>query len=313
MDTLTRSEQRWLESFHRALDDTPRIAPVKPSRTKWEDFVGQEAAVARMQLAVKASLKLGRRIKHTLLSASTGAGKTTLAHITAAQMGADLYVVTTVEDFQEAVKVAKPGSIILVDEAQVLRRGKIAPLLTYMSDEDAPCTVMLATTDAGLMEPALLNRCSVRPQFTRPTNTELVALVQALAARVGLELTDDQAQRVYEAAGSVSRDIQSVLDVMVEQQAVDDDVDVDAATAACGYTPDGMTAQSLRYLSALATELDGPAPLERIRLAMGESGPVADAETRLIARGYVKVGPSGRRITEAGKGRLYQHLTRSAQ
>ena len=78
MDTLTRSEQRWLESFHRALDDTPRIAPVKPSRTKWEDFVGQEAAVARMQLAVKASLKLGRRIKHTLLSASTGISRNTM-------------------------------------------------------------------------------------------------------------------------------------------------------------------------------------------------------------------------------------------
>lgn len=116
---------------------------------KLQDFVGQEDAKANIQLLLE-SAKLGHKLCHILLCGPAGDGKTTLGHIIAEELGAELiYIngaaVSNTVVFRKPIKdaiVAGPDKkfIVLLDEAHASPKQVQDNLLSALEEPAILCT-----------------------------------------------------------------------------------------------------------------------------------------------------------------------------
>ena len=95
-------------------EDTPLDASLRPKRLS--DFVGQEKIKGNLKIAIVAAQGRGEALDHILLYGPPGLGKTTLAHIIAAEMGVN---------------------IRMSSGPAVERPGDLAAILTNLHEEDA--------------------------------------------------------------------------------------------------------------------------------------------------------------------------------
>ena len=75
---------------HQRREDTEELLALRP-RTLDEYDVGQERLIDNLKIAIGAARQRGDVLEHMLFDGPPGLGKTTLAHIIANEMGADLH------------------------------------------------------------------------------------------------------------------------------------------------------------------------------------------------------------------------------
>jgi Holliday junction DNA helicase RuvB len=103
------------------------------------EFVGQEKIKGNLKIAILAAQKRGEPLDHIILYGSPGLGKTTLAYIIAAEMGADIRVssgpaIERTGDLAAILTNLHEGDILFIDEIHRLNYTIAEKLYPAMED-----------------------------------------------------------------------------------------------------------------------------------------------------------------------------------
>ena len=188
-------------------DEREVEAALRPRRL--EDFVGQPRVREQLGLVLTSALRRGRPPDHVLLSGAPGLGKTSLAMIVAAELGAGIRItsgpaIERAGDLAAVLTSLGEGDVLFIDE--IHRIARPAEELLYVAMEDfrvdvvvgkgpgataiplevAPFTLVGATTRAGLLTGPLRDRFGFvgHMEFYEPAEPTDVPTLLRAALRV---------------------------------------------------------------------------------------------------------------------------------
>src|SRR5207247_9315976 len=131
-----RTGGRGLMAKPKPTDDRVLEPTISPEEVEYDkslrprtlkEFVGQSEAKEHLQIVLEAAQKRGETCPHLLFTGPPGLGKTSLAHIVAAEMGANIRVTSgpALERSGDLVAILsnlEAGDVLFVDEIHRLNR-----------------------------------------------------------------------------------------------------------------------------------------------------------------------------------------------
>jgi Holliday junction DNA helicase RuvB len=301
----------------------------------FSEFKGQAKVRERLEIAVEAALQRREALDHILLSGPPGLGKTTLAHILAKAMGANLKSTSgpTIEkagDLAGLLTNLEAGDILFIDEIHRLQKTIEEYLYPAMEDfkldiiiDQGPnarsvrlnlprFTLIGATTRSGLLTAPLLTRFAIRERLDYYSAEHLEGIVIRSARLLGVEIEDAGAREIARRSRGTPRIANNLLRRVRDYAQVRSDGRItrevaDKALAMLEIDEHGLDEMDKRLLEAMATKFGGgPVGLNSLAVAVGEEPDTLEEvyEPYLIMEGYLQRTPQGRIVTELGYRRL---------
>jgi Holliday junction DNA helicase RuvB len=311
-------------------------ASVRPRRLG--EFVGQHRVREQLELLLHGALGRGAPPDHILLCGPPGLGKTTLAMIVAAELGAGLRITSgpAIErsgDLAAVLTSLATGDVLFIDE--IHRIAKPAEELLYSAMEDfrvdvvvgkgpgataipldvEPFTLVGATTRAGLLTGPMRDRFGFVAHLDFYEAAELEQVVLRAARILGVRVTEDGAAEIAGRSRGTPRIANRLLRRVRDFAEVRGDgvVDLAAARAALRvYDVDelGLDRLDKAVLTALVDSFGGgPVGLSTLAVAVGEQPDTVEevCEPYLVRAGLLARTPRGRVATPAA----WHHLDRT--
>jgi holliday junction DNA helicase RuvB len=299
------------------------------------EYVGQARIREQLEIFIGAARKRGEAMDHVLLFGPPGLGKTTLAHIVAAELGVKLRqtsgpVLEKPKDLAAILTSLERNDVLFIDE--IHRLSPVVEEILYPALEDyqidimigdgpaarsiklelQPFTLVGATTRAGMLTNPLRDRFGITARLEFYSADELATIVRRSA---GLLDVATDAEGAFEIARR-SRGTPRIANRLLRR--VRDYVDVradgrigralaDAALAMLDVDPQGLDVMDRKLLESVVHRFDGgPVGLDNLAAAIGEeAGTIEDViEPYLIQQGYLQRTPRGRVATAS----TYRHL-----
>ena len=310
-------------------------ASLRPTRLA--EFIGQERVRRQLELVLTGARQRGQAADHVLLSGAPGLGKTTLAAIVAAEVGAQFRATSgpAIErpgDLAAILTGLEPGDVLFVDEVHRLPRTVEEVLYPAMEDFkldivvgkgpgarsirlDLPRFTMVgATTRTGLIASPLRDRFGFSAQLEHYEPQELLAIVRRSAGLLGVDVDADGADEIANRSRGTPRIANRLLRRVRDYAEVEGDGTIDLAVARAAlevFDVDdlGLDRLDRRVLEALIDRFGGgPVGLSTLATTVSEeSDTIEDAvEPFLLRCGLLQRTPRGR-IATAG---AYAHLGR---
>ncbi|HEX2745515.1 MAG TPA: Holliday junction branch migration DNA helicase RuvB [Streptosporangiaceae bacterium] len=310
-------------------DDRVIETALRPKRLT--EFTGQVRVREQLSLILQSALRRGRPPDHVLLAGPPGLGKTTIANIVAAELGAPLRITSgpAIErsgDLAAVLSSLSEGEVIFIDEIHRLARPAEEMLYLAMEDfrvdvvigkgpgataiplEIAPFTLVGATTRAGLLPAPLRDRFGFTAHLDFYQPGELEIIIRRSAGLLGVTLTDEAAVELSTRSRGTPRIANRLLRRVRDYAEVRADGVVTggiARTALEIYEVDehGLDRLDRGVLDAVVRRFaGGPVGLSTLAVALGEEAETVEvvAEPFLVRCGLLARTPRGRVATAAG-------------
>lgn len=307
------------------LVDEPGLRP----RTL-DEFVGQAELKGHLAVMLGAARRRREAADHLLFAGPPGLGKTTLAHIVAAEMGTTIQVTSgpaleRAGDLASILTRIEDGDVLFIDEIHRLPRAVEEVLYPAMEDfridvvlgkgpaarsiplDLARFTLVGATTRTGLITGPLRDRFGLVARLEYYDTDDLRRIVGRAARILGVDITDDGAAEIARRARGTPRIANRLLRQVRDFAEIERDGHIDAEVAAAGLAffgvdERGLDKASRAVLDALCRRFGGgPVGLSTLAIAVSEpTETVEDVyEPYLIQQGLLMRTPRGRVATPA--------------
>ena len=302
---------------------------LRPS--SFEDYVGQEKIKSNLAIAIAAAKKRADVLDHVLFYGPPGLGKTTLAHIIAAQMGAAIKVtaapmIEKAGDLAAILTNLQSGDVLFIDEIHRLSPAIEEVLYSAMEDFrldiiigsgpaaqtikiDIPhFTLIGATTRAGMISAPLRDRFGMQFRLQFYTHAELARIVQIASVKLGKESAADASAEIARRSRGTPRIALRLLRRIRDFAEVRDEGAISHDRAregleALGVDEQGFDEMDIKYLEILFDAKHRALGLSTIAAALSEDeGTIEDViEPYLLANGYIEKTAKGRIATDKAR------------
>ncbi|QCR23375.1 Holliday junction branch migration DNA helicase RuvB [Pontibacter sp. SGAir0037] len=301
----------------------------------FSDFTGQEKVVENLKVFVQATKRRGDALDHVLLHGPPGLGKTTLSHIIASELDANIKmtsgpVLDKPSDLAGLLTNLEPNDVLFIDE--IHRLNPIVEEYLYSAMEDykidimldsgpnarsvqislSPFTLIGATTRSGLLTAPLRARFSINCRLEYYDSELLTSIVKRSSALLGAPIHADAAFEIARRSRGTPRIANNLLRRTRDFAQVKGDGTITVEIAkfalnALDVDHNGLDDMDNRILSTIIDKFKGgPVGITTIATACGEEAETIEEvyEPFLIQEGYIMRTARGREATEAA----YRHL-----
>lgn len=304
---------------------------------RFPDFIGQGKIKENLQIFIQAALERHEALDHVLFYGPPGLGKTTLAHIIAYEMGANIRITSgpTLErpgDLAGLLTNLQEHDVLFIDE--IHRLNRVVEEYLYPAMEDFKLDIILdkganartiqlklprftlvgATTRAGLLTSPLRARFGVSLRLDYYAAEELQEVVLRSSRILGYPIEAEAALEIARRARGTprigNRLLRRIRDfAQIEgMSSITSDI-VGRSLQRLDVDENGLDDMDKRILLTVIEKFGGgPVGVNTLAVAIGEEGETIEEiyEPYLIQIGFLNRTPRGRVATDMA----YQHFKR---